>query len=140
MSYLTVEDVQDFMMDRGVEDNDLELDLAFAPEEIQKAMNRAAREYNSIPPLGISSAHGNRLPDDTNIFLYATSEQLCRSLLHKLRRNDVDYTAGGVGVNLVAKRIQHLREQVQEERALWEPRAREFKIRMNLDQAFRTFD
>ena len=140
MSYLTVRDVQDFMMDRGPEDNDLELDLAFSPEEIMQAMTRAAREYNSIPPLGISQVSGKRLPDDTNIFLHATAEQLCRSLLHKLRRNDIDYTAGGVGVNLVSKRIQHLREQIKEEREAWEPRAREIKIRMNLDMAFRTFD
>lgn len=138
MSKLTTEDIRLFLLDRSVEDNDLELDVAFSDDEIRDAMKRAARAYNSLPPF-VHNVTPNALPDDTNLFLYATAEQLMLSLISKLRRNDVDYTAGGVGTNLVAKRIAHLQNEIQEYRALWQKEATDTKLHMNINNCYRTF-
>lgn len=139
-TYLTTQDVRDFLMDRSLDDNELGGDLEYDDEEIEQAMRRAAREYNSIPPLGVGSVHAQNLPSHDNILLEAVAEQLCRTTIHRLRRQDLDYTAGGVGVNLVAKRIEHLRIQIDEHRQAWEPRAREKKLTINNNLAFRTFN
>ncbi len=132
--YLTTEDVRDFLRDRWADDNELDGDLSFTDEDIERAMKRAAREYNSIPPF-VSSAHWNRLSALDNIMLWAVVEQLDRSLLANMRRNDFDHTAGGVGVNLVDKRIKHLEREVEEMRGLWEPAARSRKLTINYSLA-----
>lgn len=138
MSYLTVQDVREYVEDRDLEDNPLGLDLTWTDEEILRAMKGAAREWNSIPPyiLGVRS---NELPEDTNLFLEATVEQLLKSRLSALRRQDLDYSAGGVGVNLVQKQIAHFEREIQERRGNWEPRCREMKVHANLAQAYGTF-
>ena len=92
---LTEKDVRAFIQDRNAADNS-GLDLAFSPEDVKDAMRRAAREYNSVPPLFIGVGNGDCLPDDTNIFLDATAEQLYLSELARLARSDIDYSAGGV--------------------------------------------
>ncbi len=132
--YLTTEDVRDFIRDRMPDDNELDGDLSFTDAEIEQAMRRAAREYNSVPPF-VSSAHWNRLSAHDNMMLYAVAEQLSRSLLANMRRNDFDHTAGGVGVNLVDKRIRHLQQEVAELRSLWEPMARSRKLTINYSLA-----
>jgi hypothetical protein len=58
------------------------------------------------------------------------------SLLSKLRRNDIDYSAGGVGVNLVAKRIAHLQNEIKEHREAWKQEATSRKIALNLSFAY----
>ncbi len=135
---LTTEDVRMFLLDRDATDNDLELDLAFSDEEIKSAMERAARSYNGIPPY-VHNVSPNALPGDTNLFLHAAAEQLLRSLLSKLRRNDVDYTAGGVGVNIVTKRIAHLEREIREHRELWQEEATSRKLYININLGYRTF-
>lgn len=136
--YLTTEDVRNFMFDRTLDDNELLLDLAFEDDEIRDAMKRAAAEFNSIPPY-VKTFQWNNLPGDSNMFLYGTAVHLYTSELAKLRRNDVDYQAGGMGVNLVDKRIAHLMQERQEFRQLFREEATNLKIRINLDQAYRSF-
>ena len=103
---LTVEDVRQFMFDRTIQDNELEMDLSFEDNDILEAMKRAARDANSIPPYSASWT-ADCLPNDTNIFLYATAEQLYMSGLQRLMRNDTEYTAGGVTGSTSKARIQH---------------------------------
>lgn len=137
-SFLNIEEVRHFVMDRTVEDNDLDLDLSFTDEEITQAMERAARSFNSMPP-HIMRVEWNRLPLDTNIFLYATAEHLYRAALGKLRRNDIDYNAGGVATNLAAKRIGHFEKMISEYNQLWTSEAKSIKIAANLSRAFRVY-
>ena len=108
MSYLTIEDVRNFLMDRGPDDNELSIDLTFSDKEIADCMVRAAREYNSIPPLGVEYADPDCLPVCTNLFLYGTSYQLCLSRKAKLMRNDIEYNAGNVQVSPAKKEIAYL--------------------------------
>ena len=135
---ITHKDVRYYLLDRTVEDNDLDLDLSFSPDEIEDAMKRAARAYNSVPPF-VGSVTWNNLPDDTNLFLDAIAEQLYLSLLAKLTRNDIDYVGGDVQINLVAKRIAHLKELIKDHRARWRETARDIKVAANLSKAFVTF-
>lgn len=135
---ITHKDVRYYLLDRSVEDNDLDLDLSFSSEEIDDAMKRAARAYNSMPPF-VSSVVWSSLPDDTNIFLDAIAEQLYVSLLAKLSRNDIDYQGGDVSVNIVSKRIEHLKGLIKEHRARWQEAARDIKLTTNLLYAFHEF-
>ncbi len=135
-SYVNVEEVRHFVMDRTVEDNDLDLDLSFTDDEIVQAMERAARSFNALPPL-VMRVEWNRMPLDTNVFLNATAEHLYRAALGKLRRNDIDYNAGGVATNLAAKRISHFERAIAEYNKLWTEEARAIKISFNVRQAFR---
>lgn len=136
--YVTVQMVRDYLLDRSIEDNELEMDLAYTDQEILQAMQRAAREFNVLPPLTLSVDY-RQLPTDTNIFLQATAEQIFKSQIHKLRRNDFDYAAGGVASNLVQKRIQHYAEAVREERSLWQQSARNLKVIKNMNMAWGSY-
>jgi len=136
--YLQVDDVRNYIWDRNVEDNDLELDLTFSDEEIIEAMKRCAREYASIPPY-VGSVSPGHLPNDTNMFLDGTVAQLYISRLNQLSRNDIDYAAGGVQTNLVKKQIEHMRQLAREHMQRFKEPAMQYKITLNLRNAFGRF-
>lgn len=99
--------IRHFLMDRNIGDNDLLLDLQFSDEEIHYAMERMVDQYNGLPPrcedLSVSS-----IPRE--FFVYAgVGYHLHLSLLMKLMRNDIDYNAGGVQVEVDQRRIAHLK-------------------------------
>ena len=133
--FITADDVRMFIMDRSVDDNDLLMDLAYDDKEISNAMVRAAREYNSIPPL-CSFADPDTLDATTNMFLDAIATQLYLSTLNKLMRNDIDYNAGGVTTNIVAKRIGHLKELINLHQGRFTEAASSFKKAVNISQGF----
>ena len=136
MSYLTIADVRAYIWDRSAEDNQLELDLAFSDDEIRDAMKRAAREYASIPPYS-SGVDPAELPADTNMFLDAVVLHLYISRISRLQRNDIDYSAGGVQVELDKKQIAYMKEMIPFHRDRFVDAAKSFKIFTNLRQAFR---
>ena len=136
MSYLTIADVRAYIWDRSAEDNQLELDLAFSDDEIRDAMRRAAREYSSIPPY-VGGVDPTQLPADTNIFLDGTVQQLYISRISRLQRNDIDYSAGGVQVELDKKQIAYLKEMIPFHRDRFVEPARSRKLATNLRSAFR---
>lgn len=131
MNYLTSEDVRNFMLDRTAADNELDMDLSFSPEEVADAMKRAAREANSVPPL-IGNVDGTHLPGDTNIFLYATAEQLYLSKVQQLMRNDVEYTAGGISASASGTEIKHLKGLIKEFSQTWKQQWADQKRAINL--------
>lgn len=138
MACITSDDVRMYIFDRNIEDNDLLLDLNFSEEEIANAMVRAAREYASIPPY-TSTVSPACLPADTNMFLDATVAQLYMSEMNKLMRNDIDYTAGNVTTNLVAKRIKHLAELYKLYQDRFRAAAKDWKISENVSAGFFNF-
>jgi hypothetical protein len=133
--YLTTEDVRLFIEDRSAEDNPLDMDLFAEDPDIKAAMERAAREYNSIHPT-VAYVDGNALPKHTNTLLYATVEQLYRAVRSRLRRNDLTFQAGGVVTNIDKERIAHLSAEIDELRQLWTAAAKDEKIRLNVSQAW----
>jgi hypothetical protein len=134
-TYLVEEDIRNFILDRTIEDNELQLDLTYSSEEISDAMVRAGRDYNSVPPF-TDSVHPGALPADTNLFLYGTAYHLFLSRISKLSRNDIDYTAGNVGTNPVAKQLQHLQFLAKEMRAEFKEMATHIKVAINVRESF----
>lgn len=133
--YITETDVRNFILDRTIADNELQLDLTYSPEEIADAMMRAARDYNSVPPF-VDTVRVGALPGDTNLFLYGTAYHLFLSRISKLTRNDIDYTAGNVGVNPVAKQIAHLKDLAREMRQEFLVLATNIKMSINVCESF----
>jgi hypothetical protein len=135
-SCLNSEHVRLFLLDRSVQDNVLELDLAFSDPEILDAMNNCARDYNSIPPLGVSTVSGNLLPGNSTLFLNGTCKWLYLSALQKLMRNDMDFDVGGVKASIESKRIEHFTNLVKLFGEEFQSQARTLKRAMNLRLAF----
>jgi len=129
-SYITEEDVRNYILDRTLEDNELQLDLTFSPEDISNAMVRAARDYNSLPPF-VGGVEASKLPNDTNMFLDGIAAQLYISRLSKLSRNDMDYTAGNVTTNIVQKQIGHLQNLIKMHRDFFREAALAQKVFIN---------
>jgi len=135
-TYVTVEDIRLYILDRSIEDNaDWDKDLSFSDEEIMAAMERAAREYNSIPPF-VSSASAECLPKDTNMFFDATAQQLYIAEVNRASRNDIDFDAGGVTTSIEAKRIDHMRRLAAEHGENFKEAARARKITQNWMEGF----
>lgn len=133
-AYLTIDDVRHALMDRVTDDNELEFDLAFTDEDIAMAMRHAAMAFNSIPPIGVLAPNPAMLPANYTVFLDGTIVQLYTMMLAKLRRNDIDYTSGGVSTNLVAKRIAHLERARAEHKQDFERVARDLKVTYNISR------
>ena len=134
---ITEKDVRAYVADSTQADND-GLDLYFSTEEIADAMKRAARMFNSVPPL-ILSVTADTLPDDTNIFLDATAAQLFTTELNKLTRRDIDYSAGGVQAPIERARINHLKNLIEFHTKLFMEAAKPFKVSQNINRAYRHY-
>jgi hypothetical protein len=132
---ITVEDIRLYILDRTIEDNDMDKDLSFSDEEIIAAMERAAREYNSIPPY-VGCVEADALPKNTNMFFDATVQQLYIAELNRMSRNDIDYDAGGVSTNLEAKRIEHLKQLSRDHGERFREAATNLKIHTNWMDGF----
>lgn len=109
---VTIDKVRFWISDRTPEDNLLLGDLEFTDSEIVTAMEHAAREFNSIPPVSWRVNH-RRLPDDTNLFYEAIAEILYKHLLHRLLRNQFKYQAGNVQIDDVGVKIEGLKELIK---------------------------
>jgi hypothetical protein len=134
---LTEQDVRNYLIDSTREDND-GLDLHFTTEQIVDAMRRAARAYNSIPPL-ILKVSGEKLPDDTNIFLDGTAVQLFISEMNNLTRQDIEYSAGGVQSPIARKRIEYLKALIDFHTKLFTEAAKSYKVAKNIERAYRHY-
>lgn len=135
---LTEQDIRDFILDRSVDDN-AGLDLSFSSADIAQAMKRAAREYNSIPPVFIQVDDKDHLPSETNMFLDATAEQLYISEKARLTRDDIDYSAGGVVTPIARQRIKHLDDLIKFHGERFQTAAKAQKLTANLRRAYRHY-
>lgn len=132
--YITAEQVLDYVNGKATAG-----DLAFegmlpTPEDIQSAMESAAREWNDVPPY-ISTARASCLPNDTNILFDAIAFHLLCREKQKLTREDIDYSAGGVQANLVKARLKHIDDQAKFYFEKFQKAAREKKTAINLSRA-----
>lgn len=133
---LTIEDVRLFLLDRGPDDNEISIDLTFSDAEIANAMVRAAREYNSIPPLWVETVDPDNLPTDTNMFLYGTAAQLLLSRKAKLMRNDIEYQAGNIQVAPARKELGYIDALQKELKDNFIMEARQRKLTINVMNGF----
>lgn len=133
---ITTEDVRMYIMDRGSADNPYLVDLAFTDEEITAAMKACAREYNSIPPLGVDYAHGHCLPDDTNLFLDGIAAVLLRMERLRRGRNDVEYSLAGASAATEAVRIKHIDDEEKMLQARFREAAQARRLTINIYNYF----
>ena len=134
-TYITEDDVRDYMLDRTAADHELFTDVVWKSEDIARAMKTAAREFNSIPPF-VMRVDPGRLPGDTNVFLDGIAVALLRRMRTNDGLNDLAYSAGSVKVDITATRIQHLDRMIAMYDERFQSRAKEIKRAANLRQAF----
>ncbi len=135
---ITEKAVRAYIRDSVMADNPLRAgELRYTPEDISEAMRTAAREFNTIPPIGVLHVDANALPDDTNIFFDGITVALLRQSLIYEASNDVEVTGGNTAVRLSATQISHLKTiliPMFEER--FRRAATDVKISRNLFSAF----
>lgn len=132
---ITIQDVREYVLDRDVQDDALGFDITFSDAEIESAMKRCAREFNSIPPY-VFAVRPDALPDDSNIFLDGVVLHLYIARMAKLQRADFDYTAGGLQANVVAKELGHLKDRIPFYDERFRSAAQNIKIGVNLQGAY----
>ena len=107
----SVEDVRRFVLDRMIDDNEIDLELFFSDAEIITARRLAVANYNELPPyvdkIQLTSCNQDCLPAPV-MFLNGIAYQLYLSKLQKLHKEDVEYQAGGMTVNIIKKRIAYI--------------------------------
>jgi len=136
-SSINVSDVRDFLWDRTLDDNPIELDLKFSDAEIQAAMRFAAMRYNETSPL-VETVSPLNLPYAT-LFLSGIAYHLYLQELQKLTSQDVQYTAGSMTVDIYGKRITHLKEFVKAFRDEFLAMTKERKISINIEAAYASY-
>lgn len=131
---VTVKTMRFWVADRTPDDNPLVGDLEFSDDDIVMAMQHAAREFNSIPPLAYR-VDPARMPDDTNLFYEATAEILYRHKLHSLLRNDFKYQGGNVTVDETGSRIKGMQDLLKMVSG-WRETAKELKLRIDTSRYY----
>jgi hypothetical protein len=98
-----------------IDDNSIDLELFFTDEEIDHARHLAVANWNEIPPyVGtiVLTKCDDCLPYPT-IFVNGISYYLYLSKIQKLQKEDLDYNAGGMQVDLNKRRIAHLTANIK---------------------------
>lgn len=109
------EAIRRFVLDRMIDDNSIDLELFFTDEEIDHARHLAVANWNEIPPyVGtiVLTKCDDCLPYPT-IFVNGISYYLYLSKIQKLQKEDLDYNAGGMQVDLNKRRIAHLTANIK---------------------------
>lgn len=128
-SILTEQDIRLFILDRNIADNPVDLDLSFSSEEIANAEKNAVRHFNMMPPV-VGRAIG-QIPEPL-IHLYGTVYYLYLAKILNLSRNDVDYQAGGMSVDITKRRLANYTAISQQLRSEFEQAAKNYKRTINI--------
>ena len=96
-NYLTDLDVRIWLRDNDPEENRLIDDFEWTPEEIRHAMTLTVDYYNETPPF-IGRYDYDRFPNRFHL-LQGTAANLLYMAAHRYRRNQLNYSAGGVTVD-----------------------------------------
>lgn len=131
---LCIDDVRHFMFDRSANDNPLDLDLAFTDEDIQYAFRFTAMRYNAIQPQVIR-VHPDHLPF-AETMMSGVAYYLYNGKLLQLIRNDVDYSAGNMTIDINKRRIETLSKLAPMYKEQFEKQAKEEKVALNLNHGF----
>jgi hypothetical protein len=128
------DDVRHFIWDRSLDDNEVDMDLAFSDEEIANAMRHTSLSFNAIKPFSITMS-GLGLPN-TSWALHGVTYHLLLSRYHRESRNDISYNAGGVTTDRQKTLISHIKEQMQYHREEFYSQARDFKFNVNIENSY----
>lgn len=135
----SIADVRRFVLDRMIDDNEIDLELFFGDDEIITARRLAVAYYNEVPPyvdrISLSDCNQDCLPAPV-MFLNGIAYQLYLAKLQKLHKEDVDYQAGGMTVNIIKKRIAYITSTIKEFKTEFENLATSRKTHINYLSAF----
>ena len=135
----SIADVRRFVLDRMIDDNEIDLELFFGDDEIITARRLAVAYYNEFPPyvdrIALSDCNQDCLPAPI-MFLNGIAYQLYLAKLQKLHKEDVDYQAGGMTVNIIKKRIAYITSTIKEFKTEFENLASSRKTHINYLSAF----
>lgn len=130
--------IRHFIWDRTIEDNPLEMDLAFSDTEIGYARKFCAMMFNSIPPFTVQIRADVIPPNWEYPFMVGTIYHLFLGKLMSLQRKDLDYTAGNMTVDINKRRIDYLTKWSQFFKTEAEAKIKEQKVIANLNAAYGT--
>lgn len=134
---ITEADVRSYIKDQVENDNPLLAgELRYTPEEIAFAMRTVAREYNSLPPIGVSTVDPDYLPGDTNVFLDGIAAALMRTSLVNEAANDLAVQAGNVNVQVGSVQINHLKQLIPMFEERFRRTATDIKVSINLASVY----
>lgn len=133
--YVTETEVRIYILDLTYEQNDLQDDLTFSSEEIEAAMIACARAFNGIFPQ-VLYVQPHCMSTRTNVFLDGTVAYMLRAKVIQLSRNDLDYQAGNVSVNVDGKQIEHFRNLEKKYYDDFYRVAHNMKLTANLNDGF----
>lgn len=136
MGYVTPEEVRHYIEDRQAADNEFDNDLSFSNDEIQVAMRRAARAYNSVLPLGVDVVTSERMSDVTEMFFDGVIWKLYSARLARLGRNDFDFDAGDVNVSPETKRIAFFGREAKQAEDRFMKAAEDVKGTINISSGY----
>lgn len=137
--YLTINRIREFVVDENPEDNPLGADLMWSDHDILAAMRSAASAYNRIEPQ-VEVVDGSKLPDDrTDIFLNGVAAELYRRSVARLRRRDIDYSAGEVQASVVKSQLRNFEKAAEEHSRQFMEGAQARKITINISHAWGHF-
>ena len=135
----SIDDVRRFVLDRMLDDNEIDLELFFTDAEIVTARRLAVAFYNEIPPyvenIALTSCNEDCLPAPI-MFLNGIAHQLYLAKLQKLQKEDVDYQAGGMTVNIIKKRIAYITSNIKGFKDEFQNLAVSRKTHINYSSAF----
>ena len=134
---IDVNDVRNFIWDRTLDDNPLEMDLMFSDKEITDAMRYCAMKYNEMPPF-VNTVMPQNLPFGST-FLSGIAAGLYLSKLQQESRQDVEYTAGSLTVDIQKRRLEHLTNFVKIFKEEFETLAKGIKLTINIHGAFGSY-
>jgi len=131
---VTLDDARQFMFDRTAADNPLDLDLSFTEKDLQSALRFTAMRYNAIPP-HVLHVRPDHLPFGETM-LNGVAYYLYLGKLQQLSRNDVDYSAGNMTIDINKRRIDFIQKMLPMFKETFERQAKEEKVTMNLEQGY----
>jgi Trm5-related predicted tRNA methylase len=134
---IDAQDVRDFIFDRTLDDNPTELDLVFSDDEIQKAMRFAAMKYNETSPF-VHEVSAAFLPFGS-MFLNGIAYTLYLSKLQMETRQDIEYQAGSMTIDVYKRKVEHLQNFVKLFKTEFETMVKERKLAINISAAFHSF-
>ena len=134
-SYIVIADVREDMMDRQAEDHLVLADLAFTDPDIEWAMKKCARKFNSLRPLGFEVTW-DKLPINSSVFFDGIAWALYRRWHGNVSINDMDYSAGGVNASVqgtLLRNLERLRDKLEQE---FIENGTNLKVTANLEDAW----
>lgn len=131
-NYVTHEDIRHFIQDRTIEDNEVYMDLFFSDDEISQAKRFASMSFNSTPPY-VYTVEPEKMPFNM-AYIHGIIYHLYLARLSKLKRNEIEYTAGGVTTTMDKKLIDHLTQDLLFHKQEFDRKTKELKLIINMNR------